>query len=302
MKRAKKIFLTICAMCLIVSAFSQNSSSVKETYLYAVKGNDSLFLDRMYDSQFASDDKRPTMIFMFGGGWAYGNRGGDYRYLTNIGVQVISIDYRKALTRYGYSNVIGTMPDTLSHAINVALDDLTDATAFVLSHAEEWKIDIDKVMFSGSSAGAITTLHLVYDVFNSGTYSSRLPAQFKPAGYIGYAGAIINEETDLKWKVAPCPMMFFHGSADTTVPIEKVNVNKLTVFGPNYILAQIREMGVPTWLYLEEGADHVMSYKPFIGHNNAEIQTFVKKYVVEGLKLEMNTVEKNLVAPSRLPQ
>ena len=43
------------------------------------------------------------MIYMYGGGWAFGGRGGDFSYLTDIGVQVISIDYRKGLTKYGYN-------------------------------------------------------------------------------------------------------------------------------------------------------------------------------------------------------
>lgn len=274
---------------------------VKETYLYAIKGSDSLFLDRMYDTTVADAESRPTMIYMFGGGWAFGGRGGNYKYLTDIGVQVISIDYRKALKRYGYSNVIGPMPDTMTYAINVALDDLTDAIAFVLNHADEWKVDTKKVMFSGSSAGAITTLHAIYDICNSGKYSKKLPADFMPAGYIAYAGAIINEDQDLVWKKKPCPMMFFHGTSDMTVALEINRVNKLTVFGPKYIIPQLHEMGVPYWFYAEEGADHVMSYKPFSGSNTHEIQTFVEKFVIQGLKLEMNTIEKNLVAPSKLP-
>lgn len=294
----QKIFFFLVGLMLGTSAFSQ---IVKETHRFAIKGSDTLYVDRIFDPAVAAPENRPTMIYMYGGGWAFGNRGGNFRYLTDIGVQVVSIDYRKALTRYGYSNVIGPMPDTMSYAIDIALQDLTDAIAFVLANAKEWGVDTKKVMFSGSSAGAITTLHAIYDICNQGKYSKKFPADFMPAGYIAYAGAIISEETELKWNTKPCPMMFFHGSADMTVPISKRNVNKLTVFGPEYILGQLHEMGIPNWLYIEEGADHVMSYKPFSGYNTAEIQTFIKKFVIQGLKLEMQTREKNLVAPSKLP-
>lgn len=297
-KMKLRIFFFLVGLMLGASAFSQ---VVKETHQFAIKGKDTLYVDRIFDPAVAASENRPTMIYMYGGGWAFGNRGGDFRYLTDIGVQVVSIDYRKALTRYGYSNVIGTMPDTMSYAIDIALQDLTDALAFVLGNAKEWGVDTKKVMFSGSSAGAITTLHAIYDICNQGIYSKKLPADFMPAGYIAYAGAIISEETELKWSTKPCPMMFFHGSADMTVPFSKRNVNKLTVFGPEYILGQLHEMGVASWVYIEEGADHVMSYKPFTGYNTEEIQTFVKKFVIQGLKLEMQTKEKNLVAPSKLP-
>lgn len=273
-----------------------------ETYLYAVKGKDSLFLDRHINPAKINPDKKiPTMIYMFGGGWAYGSRRGRYNYLTEIGVQVISIDYRKALEKYGYSDVIGPMPDTMSRAINIALDDLTDAMSFVIKHADEWNVDLDKVMLSGSSAGAITTLMSIYDICNDGPYSKKFPAGFMPAGYIGYAGAIINEDKDLVWNKKPCPMMFFHGSGDTTVPYDMKRVNKLSVYGPQYILKQLHEMEVPNALYVEEDADHVMSYKPFSGYNTNEIQTFVEKFVIQGLKLEMKTTEYNMIEPSHLP-
>jgi len=297
----KKKFKIIMLLVVMMSASSAFSQVVKETHRFAIKGKDTLYVDRIYDPAVAAPENRPTMIYMYGGGWAFGDRGGDFRYLTDIGVQVVSIDYRKALTRYGYSNVIGTMPDTMSYAIDVALQDLTDAIAFVLSHSKEWAVDTQKVMLSGSSAGAVTTLHAIYDICNQGKYSKKFPDDFMPAGYIAYAGAMISEATDLKWNKKPCPMMFFHGSGDMVVPMSKRNVNKLTIFGPEYILNQLHQMEVPNWLYIEEGADHVISYKPFTGYNTAEIQTFITKFVIQGLKLEMYTKEKNMVAPSKLP-
>jgi acetyl esterase/lipase len=157
------------------------------------------------------------MIYMYGGGWAFGGRGGDFSYLTDIGVQVISIDYRKGLTKYGYNPA---PPEEMEKAIDMALDDLTDAMAFVLSRADEWKVDKDKVMLSGSSAGGITTLLSIYDICNDGPYSKKFPEGWMPAGYIGYAGAIINRQQELSWAKTPCPMMFFHGSADFTVTVD----------------------------------------------------------------------------------
>ena len=270
-----------------------------ETYLYTVKGTDSLRLDRHYNPEKINANKKiPTMIYMFGGGWAYGSRGGRYNYLTEIGVQVISIDYRLGLKEYGY----GPSPaDVFNNAIQMALDDLTDAMAFVLAHAEEWNVDTEKIMLSGSSAGAITTLMSIYDICNDGPYSKKFPEGWMPAGYIGYAGAIINAEEDLVWKKNPCPMMFFHGSGDQTVAYEIQRRESGNVFGPVYILRQLHEMEIPNYLYVEEDADHIMSYKPFGGYNTHEIQTFVDKFVIQGLKLEMKTVEYNMIEPSHLP-
>ncbi len=295
------IFLLSSLLLFLPALYAQRPqrSGVMETYLYAVKGTDSLFVDRHIDPARVTGDKIPTMIYMYGGGWAFGNRSGWFSYLTDIGVQVISIDYRKGLTEYGYE---AAPPDKMEAAIDMALDDLTDAMAFVLAHAEQWKVDTEKVMLSGSSAGGITTLMAIYDICNGGPYSRKFPAGWKPAGYIGYAGAIINREKDLRWATKPCPMMFFHGSADTTVAFDVKRSDELNVFGPKYILAQIHEMEVPNWLYCETDADHVLSYKAYFGYNTHEIQTFVEKFVIQGLPLELRTEEYNFYEPSHLPQ
>ena len=292
----KRFLPLLFALSLL--AGTARAQSVRETHLYAIKGTDTLFVDRHVDYSRVKGDKIPTMIYMYGGGWAFGSRGGRFDYLTDIGVQVVSIDYRKGLTKYGYNPA---PPAEMEQAIQMALDDLTDAVAFVLDHADEWKVDTEKVMFSGSSAGGITTLLAIYDICNDGPYSKKFPAGWMPAGYIGYAGGIINREKDLTWAKKPCPMMFFHGSADFTVTFNVQRSEELNVYGPTYILAQLHEMEVPNWLYCEIDGDHVLSYKPFGGYNTHEIQTFVEKFVIQGLPLEMKTEEYNFNESSHLP-
>jgi len=292
MKKTIPFILTALLFSLCLPA-----RTVKETFTFAVKGTDTLYLDRIYDPSVAGEGLMPTMIYMYGGGFAYGNRGGNFSYLTDIGVQVISIEYRKLLAATGYAPVA---PEVMDRAVDAALDDLTDAIAYSLSHAREFRIDTEKVMFSGSSAGAISTLMTIYDICNSGPLSKKFPQGFMPAGYIAYAGAIRNHEPALEWKKKPCPMMFFHGSEDTTLPVHSYITSDFSVFGPQYIVDQLKEMEVPYWLYIEDGADHVMSYKPFCGCNTEEIQTFVKKYVIQALPLQMETHERNMVSPSSL--
>jgi len=291
----KRIVLLITAMLLAGIAFAQ---TVKETYLFAIKGTDTLYLDRIYNPQTSGEGKMPTMIYMYGGGFAFGSRGGNFSYLTDIGVQVISVDYRKLLTKTGYAPVA---PEVKENAQNTAIDDLTDAIAYTLAHAEEFRVDMDKVMFCGSSAGSICTMMALYDICNDGPYSKKYPEGFMPAGYIAYAGAIRNREAELTWKKKPCPMMFFHGTADTSLPVDTLFKDGISTFGPLYIVKQLKEMGVPYWLYIEEGADHVLSYKPYSGYNINEIHTFIQKFVLQGLPLQMETRETNLAGASHLP-
>jgi len=293
MKKAL-ILLTV----LTISLLPARAEKIKETVKYAEKDGKELFFDRHYDPATLKEGKTPTMIYMFGGGWAYGGRGGNYSYLTDIGVQVISIDYRLGLTKYGYNP---SPLEDFNNAIQMALDDLTDAMAYVLEHAEEMNVDTEKIMLSGSSAGGITTLMSIYDICNGGKYSKKFPEGWMPAGYIGYAGGIIVPEDELVWAKKPCPMMFFHGSADTSVAFESKFSEGRNVFGPKYILNQLHEMGVPNYLYTEIDGDHVLSYKAFSGYNFKEIQTFVEKFVIKGLQLEMVTTEYNLEEASHLP-
>lgn len=295
MRKSLSCILAVAAAFLL--QISLTAQPIKETYTFAVKGQDELLLDRIYDPSRSGDGLMPTMIYMYGGGFAFGNRGGNFSYLTDIGVQVISIEYRKLLTATGYAPVA---PEIMDKAQSTAQEDLTDAIAFALKHAEEWRIDTEKVMFSGSSAGAICTLMAIYDICNDGSYSRKLPSGFMPAGYIAYAGVIRNHEQALTWKKKPCPMMFFHGSKDTTLPIHSHISDEVSVFGPQYIVEQLKEMEVPYWLYIEDEADHVMSYKPFSGYSTAEIQTFIQKFVIMELPLQMETHEKNMVEPASL--
>ena len=93
----KKYVLAIVAVILAVSAMA--STSDKKSYLYAVKGTDSLYLDHYVSSV---SGKRPCMIFMFGGGFVRGTRDTEgyipyFHYLNDKGIDVVSIDYRLGL-------------------------------------------------------------------------------------------------------------------------------------------------------------------------------------------------------------
>ena len=85
----KKILLLLAVLVAFNPA--ADAQKVKETRRFAIKGTDTLFVDRHVDLSKVKGDLIPTMIYMYGGGWAFGGRGGDFSYLTDIGVQVVSI-------------------------------------------------------------------------------------------------------------------------------------------------------------------------------------------------------------------
>ena len=72
----------------------------KETYLYSVKGTDSLWLDK-YDTPEIEGPK-PCVIYIFGGAFVQGERDDQrfvpfFDWLVTEGYCVVSIDYRLGL-------------------------------------------------------------------------------------------------------------------------------------------------------------------------------------------------------------
>ena len=74
-----------------------------------------------------------------------------------------------------------------------------------------------------------------------------------------------------------------------------------SVFGQYILTPEVFAQLHEDIMQREIDGDHVLSYKPFSGYNTHEIQTFVEKFVIQGLKLEMKTEEYNLVESSHLP-
>ena len=90
----------VCAA--LVCVLSAQGQAVRQMYLYAVKGADSLYLDR-YEAVPAVSGARPCMIFVFGGGFVDGTRDDAryvpfFEYMAAKGITVVSIDYRLCLS------------------------------------------------------------------------------------------------------------------------------------------------------------------------------------------------------------
>lgn len=82
----------------------------------------------------------PVVINMHGGGWSkgYKEEQGGFSIYFDKGYAVVNVEYRL----YG---------EALAPA---CVEDVRGALNYVLNHADEWNIDVNKVIFQGSSAGA----------------------------------------------------------------------------------------------------------------------------------------------------
>lgn len=264
----------------------------KHTHLYAVKGADSLYLDH-YISPV--EGKRPCMMFVFGGGFVGGQRDNEmyskyFNFLTDNGYDVVSIDYRLGLKSLSSTPDI-SMKDVISllnNAINIAVEDLFSATLYVIENADEWQIDTRQIVTSGSSAGAITVLQAENALCNLTPSAAVLPADFRYAGVLSYAGAIFSLKGEPKWKRTPAPIMFFHGSADRQVPYGKATMFGIGFYGPKFLVKEFNKQEWSHWFYDIEYHTHDIAGLPMFQNHN-EILTFLTDFVKERRPLTITT-------------
>ncbi|MDR3061047.1 MAG: alpha/beta hydrolase fold domain-containing protein [Dysgonamonadaceae bacterium] len=262
----------------------------KETFIYSNKDGISLKLDKYRLRK--SEEKQACIIFLFGGSFRGGTRDGDgflkyYDFLANRGYTVLAIDYR-----LGLKDLRDPVPEkvipALENAIYMAVEDLYDATNYALQQASSWRIDPEKIIITGSSAGAIAVLQAEYECNRQSAISKKLPAGFRYAGIIGFAGAIFSQG-EMKWTGKAAPMLFFHGDMDATVPFFKLEIAGMQFCGSQAIAEQLKVAGSPYCLYQVSGSKHEISSKP-MKDNLPEIQRFISLFVENKQPLMIHSV------------
>ena len=297
----KKLFLSLIALaCCFASCFADDCIK-KETFVYSVKGNDTLKLDK-YDCPVLAKTPKTCVIFVFGGGFFTGSRENadnvEYmRKLAEKGYTAIAIDYRLGMKDAAkVANSSALMLQKLGESVTMAVTDLYDATAFVCKNADNWHIDKSKIIANGSSAGAITVLQAEYLLSNRHPLSKLLPEGFNYAGIISFAGAVLSEG-GLHWGDNTAPLMLFHGDADSNVPFDKLTIGNFGLYGSNSIAAALDGSKSPYYFYKEINAAHELAVKPMTECLN-EISTFIEKIAVGGQKLQYTTTVNPIGKPT----
>ena len=187
----------VCSFACMQPKPVANVEVQKENFVFSIKGTDTLSLDKYELTSMSPASKKPVMIFAFGGGFKGGDKADKgyipyFEFLARNGFVVVSTDYRTTLKNLDPSKVSSPMYfiAALQHAIDTAVEDFYDATGFVINQSSDWNIDVEQIVASGSSAGAITVLQAEYDLCNGHELAKRLPAGFNYAGVISYAGAL----------------------------------------------------------------------------------------------------------------
>ncbi|GAH69662.1 unnamed protein product, partial [marine sediment metagenome] len=168
-------------------------------------------------------DKRPAIVFFFGGGWVSGSPGQFFphcQYLASRGMVAISAEYR-------VKNRHGTTPLE-------CVADGKSAVRWVRTHAGELGVDPDRIAAGGGSAGghvaASAGIVQGLDEEHEDASVSSVPnalVLFNPvvdlsvvADRFGERGLAISPVRHVREDLPPT--IIFHGTADQLVPIESV--------------------------------------------------------------------------------
>ena len=240
--------MAVIGICHSISATAQVKADT--TYLYAQKDEWSLYLDIHEPAKEMTMTpeglEKPTIIFMFGGGFIHGNRDNEsyakwFTQMKNDGYRIVSIDYRLGLR--GVKKVGIAQVNVLDRAIHMAVEDLFSATNYIIDNAEKLGIDPYNMVISGSSAGAIAVMQAEYELSNRTSWAKVLPEDFNYVGVMSFSGAILSREGRVNYKNAPCPTLMLHGTADELVPYKQIAFFNIGFFGGGKLVKRFEKFG-----------------------------------------------------------
>jgi len=265
-----KIIFTI----LITISFLTVSAQNKATYIYAIKGKDTLKLDVYTPENIKKTDTLPVLLWMHGGGFSVGSR--DYiddknlvKYAAKEQNYIgISISYR--LLRKGTKTGFGCdcTKDEKLETFKQAAIDYMDAAKYVVAHANELQIDTTKIIAGGSSAGAEGILNAVfmreYFVDNAEDYND-----VKFAGAFSCAGAVV--DASYMTPTNAVPTVLYHGTKDQLVPFgnaphhycEPTKDGYLMLDGSKIIADKLEDFEISFYFNIVKDARHEISRIPY---------------------------------------
>lgn len=250
----------IVIMVLLLTAFAAVAQDNVTTYTF-VERDSALRLDVWRPATPRADSA--CVIEFFGGGFVTGTRHDETmrtaaRMLNERGYTVVSADYRLGLTDSAmvarHAKLSGVQ-DLFQWCIDIAAEDCAAACAWVVEHAKEIGVSPQRIILTGSSAGAITVLQMDYYRAN-GKMAAVLPEGWKPAAVVPYAGAIMCKGKP-RWKMPPAPTMLMHGTKDKIVAYKKFPaLLSHALYGADVVAKQMLKQGYPCWVVRFEGIGH----------------------------------------------
>lgn len=165
---------------LLLGLLVLNAGCAAETVVYKTVGDRQLKLLVDKPADWKAEDKRPAVVFYFGGGFVGGSPGQfetQSQYLATRGVVGIRVEYR-------------VLPKGDSGPPIVCINDARSAMRYVRAHAAELGVDPERIAAAGGSAGG----HL--------------------AAFTGLVDGIDDPADDLKVSCRPAALLLFNPVLD----------------------------------------------------------------------------------------
>lgn len=217
----------------------------------------------LYQPAGDAEPRRPVLIAIHGGGFVTGTKG-DFSVVdlttafAQLGYVTASIDYR-LLAGSGCGGTPNPPAECVGAAV-AAQHDAQAAVRWMRANAEALRIDVGRIAVGGYSAGGVTSLLVGTNSEDAGESGNPGPPSWVRAAVSNCGGLPTNQT------ITPgdAPTIFFHGTADTTVPYAWAQSNH----------AAFQAAGVATELHSFEGAGHCVpaSQRDFI---HAETRMFL---------------------------
>jgi len=261
-----------------VSVAAQEVNIVTERQIYKRVDNRDVYVDIFYSQQSQQKGNHPAIAFFHGGGWVFGDpsefHGACKRYAEK-GFVTFSFQYRLSI------NEDGTYPRpgvTLVESVK----DARSAIRWLRENAESLKIDPNKIVVSGQSAGGqLAWSTALMDTINEQTDNLKISTM--PNALLLYSSnyntlepwidMIFNENHEMIWAVSPYhnlrsglpPALGFYGTSDCTVlPYIVQMFDK-----------RMHELGNPFELISLEGRDH------YLGGENEKYARYFDEGILE---------------------
>lgn len=231
---------------------------------------------------------RPVLVYVHGGGFSGGRRDSPNHLafcerFAEKGWATATISYH--LTMKGQSFSCDQPVQNKIRTIFEAAKNIHQAVAFLIENQEEYAIDPDQIVIAGSSAGAEAAIHAVYW---KKTMETVLPPDFRYAGVISMAGALL----DQRWITAASavPTALFHGACDNLVPYgnaphhycEANQTGFMMLYGSYSIAMRLRSLDKSYYLMTDCGGGHEWNEYPIREKYVYMIEDFLESEVLDG--------------------
>lgn len=278
----KKFFLFLTLFMISISYEVSSQLYECKTYCYSDRGDISLYMDVYSPVKIKS--RVPCMLFLSGGGFTNVNRR-DARYFNYIehllteNIMVVSIDYRLGMKTGEIKP--WQYPDALELSVKIAIEDLLEAVGYLLKNKDSLNIDRDKIMVSGSSAGAIIALGANFALQQNFHFEEKHPLKgFNFACVISFAGGLYLSNKNKKQYFKYPPTLLFHGGKDKIVTPNLIEIFDESFLGSS-ALADIFESNHTDYFYrFYPDLGHEVSYKSMSLEHDL-ISEFLYQYVLD---------------------